>query len=286
MQEQNAPFIDVEKVIASKNTWLAKLLPSFIVRYLKKIIHEDEINRFIRESANLKNHDFVEATYKEMGAKIEVKGLENIPLTGGCIVAANHPLGGLDGIGLMYAVGKRRKDIRFFVNDILLHLQNFGELFVGVNKHGKNAKENLRLMDEIFASDNCVLFFPAGLVSRRQNGIVKDLEWQKSFITKAIKYRKPIVPAYINGKNSDFFYSLAHWRKKLGVKANIEMLYLADEMYRQRNQTIEFIFGKPILPEQLTNDKTHLEWAQILKEYVYQLKNDNFAPFPPQLNSD
>lgn len=282
MQEQKAPFIDVEKVIASKNPTLAKLLPGFVLRYLKRIIHEDEINRFIHASANLRNLDFAEATVKEMGAYLEASGLDNIPTTGGCIIAANHPIGSLDGVGLMTIVGKRRKDIRFFVNDILQHLQNFGELFVGVNKHGKNAKENLRLMDEVFASDYCVLFFPAGLVSRRQNGEIRDLEWQKSFISKAIRYNKPIIPTYIDGQNSNFFYSLAYWRKKLGIKANIEMLYLADEMYLQKNKTIKFIFGQPIQPEQFTKEKSHAEWAQILKEHIYNLKKDNFAVFPPR----
>ena len=205
MQEQKAPFIDVEKVIASKNPTLAKLLPGFVLRYLKRIIHEDEINRFIYASANLRNLDFAEATVKEMGVNLEASGLDNVPTTGGCIIAANHPIGSLDGVGLMTIVGKRRKDIRFFVNDILQHLQNFGELFVGVNKHGKNAKENLRLMDEVFASDYCVLFFPAGLVSRRQNGEIRDLEWQKSFISKAIRYNKPIIPTYIDVKILIFF---------------------------------------------------------------------------------
>jgi putative hemolysin len=257
-------------------------LPGFVLRYLKRIIHEDEINRFIQESAELKNLDFAEATVKEMGVKLEASGLDNIPTTGGCIIAANHPIGSLDGVGLMTIVGKRRKDIRFFVNDILQHLQNFGELFVGVNKHGKNAKENLRIMDDVFASDYCVLFFPAGLVSRRQNGEIRDLEWQKSFISKSIRYNKMIIPTYIDGQNSDFFYNLAYWRKKLGIKANIEMLYLADEMYLQKNKTIKFIFGQPIHPEQFTKEKSHAEWAQILKEHVYNLKKDNFAVFPPR----
>ena len=279
MEEANAPFIDVEKIIESKNTTMAKLLPNFILNYLKRIIHEDEINAFIRTNGHLKNHEFVEAVFKEMGARINVKGIENIPLTGGCIIAANHPLGGLDGIGLMKAVGERRKDIRFFVNDILLNLQNFGELFVGVNKHGKNAKENLRLMDEVFASDNCVLFFPAGLVSRRQDGLIRDLEWQKSFINKAISYNKPIIPAYIGGQNSNFFYNLANWRKRLGIKGNIEMLYLADEMYNQKNQTIDVIFGEPIQPNHFTKNINLAEWAQKLKEHVYNLEKDNFAKF-------
>ncbi len=273
------PFIDVRKVIADKNKTLAQALPNFIINYLKRIVHEDEINKFIENNGHLRNNNFVEACFAEMGARITFKGLENVPATGGCIIAANHPLGGLDALGLMKVVGQKRPDMRFFVNDILLNLQGFGELFVGVNKHGKNPKENLRLMDEVFASDNCVLFFPAGLVSRRQNGVVRDLEWQKSFITKAISYQKPIIPTFIGGENSHFFYNLANIRKKLGINANIEMLYLADEMYRQRNQTLNYVFGEPLSKERFTRDKNHLEWAQEVKEYVYRLAEVSEARF-------
>ena len=273
------PFIDVRKILNDKNKTLAQVLPNFVVNYLKRIVHEDEVNAFIEKNGHLRNHDFVNACFEEMGAKVTFTGLENIPTTGGCIVAANHPLGGLDAIGLMKIIGQKRPDIRFFVNDILLNLQGFGELFVGVNKHGKNPKENLRLMDEVFASDNCVLFFPAGLVSRRNNGIVRDLEWQKSFVTKAISYKKPIIPTFIGGENSHFFYNLANFRKKFNIKANLEMLYLADEMYRQRNQTINYVFGETLESQRFTREHNHLEWAQLLKDYIYRLSEDSGAKF-------
>ncbi|MBL7815258.1 MAG: 1-acyl-sn-glycerol-3-phosphate acyltransferase [Saprospiraceae bacterium] len=273
------PFIDVRKILEDKNKAAAKVLPNFVINYLKRIVHEDEINAFIEKNGHLRNHDFVHACFEEMGAKVTFTGLENVPTTGGCIIAANHPLGGLDAIGLMKIVGQRRPDIRFFVNDILLNLQGFGELFVGVNKHGKNPKENLRLMDEVFASDMCVLFFPAGLVSRRKNGVIRDLAWQKSFITKAIRYDKPIIPTFIGGQNSSFFYSLANFRKKVGIKTNIEMLYLADEMYKQRNQTINYVFGDPLSKNHFTKDKNHWEWAQEVREYVYGLAEDSEVRF-------
>ena len=276
---KQTPFIDVKKILEDKNKAVAKMLPDFIVNYLKRIVHEDEINHFIELNGHLKDHDFVTACFAEMGAKVTYTGLDNIPKTGGCIIAANHPLGGLDAIGLMHIVGKQRPDIRFFVNDILLNLQNFGELFVGVNKHGKNPKENLRMMDEVFASDNCVLFFPAGLVSRRQRGVIRDLEWQKSFVTKAVRYNKPIVPTFIGGENSHFFYNLANWRKRLNIKTNLEMLFLADEMYRQRNQTINYVFGEPLSTNRFTREHNHLEWAQLLKDYVYRLAEDSDAKF-------
>lgn len=271
MEEISDKFIDIDKVLRSKNPALANVLPGFLLNYLKRIIHQEDINTFISTHKHLRNHEFVAAVMQEMGVKVKVSGLENIPLEGGCIVAANHPLGGLDGVGLMNVVGQRRPDIRFFVNDILLNLVNFGELFVGVNKHGSNPRENLRQMEEIFASDQCILFFPAGLVSRRQEGKILDLEWQKSFIAKAVKYNKPIIPTYIKGQNSNFFYSLANWRKRLGIKANIEMLYLADEMYKQKNQTLEFTFGPALPAAHFGKEKSQAEWAQYLKDLVYQM---------------
>lgn len=266
-------FFDLEKVIFEKNPTLSKWLPGPILGWLKRLVHENEVNIFIEKNGHLRDHEFVQAVLDEVGVKIEVRGLEHIPLTGGVIVAANHPLGGLDGVGLMKAVGQRRPDIRFIVNDILMAMTGFGSLFVGVNKHGANSRDGLRLMDETFASENCTLFFPAGLVSRRQNGVIRDLDWHKSFISKAVQHRRPVVPCFISGRNSDWFYNLYSWRKKLGVKANIEMAWLVDEIYRQRNQTIRFQFGPAILPDHFTKEKTHAEWAAWLKENVYRLND-------------
>jgi putative hemolysin len=265
-------FIDLKKLIESKNPTLAKWLPSPILNWIRKIIHEKDANRFIAQNGHLRNLEFVAAVMEELQITIRVTGLENIPTSGGCIVAANHPLGGVDGVALMQAVGSKRADIRFFVNDLLLYMTGFGELFVGVNKHGTNPREALKLMDSIFGSDKCILFFPAGLVSRRQNGIIRDLDWQKSFIAKAVQHQKPIVPTFIGGKNSDFFYNLANWRKKLGIKANLEMFFLVQEMYKQKGNTIDFHFGKPIEPTVFTKEKTTTEWAAWLKSEIYSME--------------
>ena len=160
------------------------------------------------------------------------------------------------------------------VNDILKKLENFQSLFVAVNKVGSNTKSALKLIDEIYAGDEAVLIFPAGLVSRKQAGVIKDLEWKKSFITKSIENKKDVVPVFIDGKNSDFFYNLASVRKFLGIKTNIEMLYLPDEMVNQKGKEIEINFGKPIPHTVFDNSKTHYEWARLVKEYVYTIKSD------------
>jgi putative hemolysin len=256
------------------------------LRYIKRVIHEDELNDAISRNKNRFEHDFVDAAMEEFGVHIKVVGEENIPESGGVIIAANHPLGALDGIAFMKVVGKRRKDIRFLVNDLLMALKNFGPLFVPVNKHGRNSQDYVERIEKVYADDDCVLIFPAGLVSRRQKGgIIEDLEWKRSFINKAVHYKKNIVPVYIEGRNSNFFYNLAYWRKKLGIKANIEMFYLVDEMYQQKGKTLTFTFGKPISWQVFTSEQKDEYWAEKVKRHVYALKTgDKTKMLPTILN--
>ncbi|WP_092175053.1 1-acyl-sn-glycerol-3-phosphate acyltransferase [Cyclobacterium xiamenense] len=267
-------FIDIRQVIATKNPGLLKWLPGFVLGYIKRIVHEEEVNTIMARHGDRKELDFVDALIEEFGVYVEVGGAENIPLDRSVIVASNHPLGGLDGIVLMHVLGKYRKDLRFLVNDLLLNIPHFGELFVPVNKHGSSGKRGAELIEETYASDNAILVFPAGLVSRKQEQGIMDLEWKKSFINKARKYKKDVVPVYMEGRNSSFFYNLANLRKKIGVKANIEMFYLADEMFGQKNKKIVVHIGKPISYKYFDDSKTDKYWAEEVKKIVYNIVQD------------
>lgn len=279
-------IIDIEKIIASKNPTLLKFLPDFLLKYIKKKIHQDELNNAIYRYRNLYELDFVDGALEEFGATISVTGEKNIPSEGGIIMVANHPLGGLDGIAFMKATGRYRKDIRFFVNDLLLTLKNFGNIFIPVNKLGRNPATYTQKFEEIYSSSCCLLLFPAGLVSRKQNDKqILDLTWHKSFVTKALKYKKNIIPVYIGGRNSNFFYNLAYWRKKIGIKANLEMFYLVDEMYKQKGKTITFIFGAPIAWQTFAEDKPAEYWAERVKQHVYALKTGDKSKMLPTLTS-
>lgn len=264
-------FIDVERVIASKNEKVLRWLPRFIIHYLKRIIHQDFINSFIDRNKAKSGLDFVEAILKEFGVEVTWEGEEHLLKNYRSMIAANHPLGGMDGIALMHVAGKFRKDIQFPVNDLLMNIPNLKELFVPINKHGSNM-ENARIIDQSFASDVMMLFFPAGLVSRKQKGVIKDLEWKKTFIRKARTYKRDIIPTYINGKNSNWFYGLANWRKRLGISVNLEMLYLADEMVKQKGKKIHIKFGPAIPYQNFNKGRSDMEWASIVKEKVYQLQ--------------
>ncbi len=280
-------LIDVEKAIAGKNPKLLKFLPAFLLKYIIRTVHQEELNEAVERNKNRFGHDFVDAAMEEFKVTIVIKGDENIPKSGGVIMTANHPLGGLDGIAFMDVVGEYRKDIKFFVNDLLMAFKNLSPILIPVNKHGRNSTEYSKKFEEIYASDNCLLLFPAGLVSRKQKGgKIEDLIWKKSFISKAIQYKKNVVPVHIDGTNSAFFYNLAYWRKRIGIKANIEMFYLVDEMYKQRGKTLTFTFGEAISWEIFTKDKPVEYWSERVKQHVYALKTGDTSKMLPTVKND
>lgn len=265
--------IDIKNVIHSKNPALSKAIPGFVINYIKKIVHQDELNVFLGKWGHLKDTELIAAGLMHFEIKYRVFGSENIPESGRYIFVSNHPLGGLDGLVFINELSKHFKEIKFPVNDILTNIKNLSGIFLAINKHGPQAKEVARRIEEAYASDCQILYFPAGLCSRKKGNIIKDLQWQKSFITKSVQHKRDIVPAFFSGRNSDFFYNLANIRKLLGVKANIEMLYLADEMFRQKDKAINLVFGKKISWETFDKTKTYLEWAEWVKSKSYGLES-------------
>ncbi len=264
--------IDVREVLLAKNPSLGKVVPSFLINYLKRVIHQDEINGFLAESGHLHDFELVEAALKFFETSYKVYGSENIPRSGRFIFVSNHPLGGLDGLVFIHELSKYFSDIRFPVNDILINLRNLSGIFLPVNKHGGQSREAANLLEETYASDSQILYFPAGLCSRKRKGRICDLTWHKSFITKAIKHKRDIVPVFFSGRNSNFFYNLANLRSFLGIKANIEMLYLPDEMFRQRGHEISMVFGSPVSHETFDKSRSPGEWAEWVKTLTYDLK--------------
>lgn len=266
-----AKQVDVKAVFHSKNPRLARLIPGFVFRYLKKVVHEDDVNSFLSAHGQKLDIDFIHAAIEDFNVSITTEGEENIPEKGRLIFAANHPLGGFDGIVLMKIISSHFDSFRFLVNDILMNISNIRGLFIPINKHGSLAFESARQIDETFRSDTQLLTFPSGLVSRKIKGRIMDLPWQKSFIVKAVKFQRDVIPVHFSGRNSNFFYNLSNLRAKLGIKANIEMLYLADETYKHKNEKLTVKFGKPIPWQTFDRSKKPMEWAEWVKEKVYAL---------------
>jgi putative hemolysin len=265
--------IDVKNVLHSKNPALSKAIPGFVINYLKRIVHQDELNEFLGKWGHLRDSELITAGLEHFEIKFRVSGSENIPKSGRFIFVSNHPLGGLDGLVFIHELSKHFHDIKFPVNDILTNIKNLSGIFIPVNKHGAQAKDAALMIEEAYSLDSQILYFPAGLCSRKKRGVIKDLQWHKSFITKSIQHKRDIVPAFFSGRNSNFFYNLANFRKLLGLKANIEMLYLADEMFKQKDKEIRLVFGKPIPWETFDKTKSALEWADWVKSKTYDLES-------------
>jgi putative hemolysin len=275
-------LIDVKKVFMEKNPKLGGMLPAFVFRYIENLIHQQECNDILIKSKGMRGIEFARMVVEDVGVAVKTFGKENILPTGNIIVASNHPLGGIDGMALISEFGKIRRDFKFIVNDILLKIKPLEDVFVGVNKHGSNPRKGLETIEKLYASDEAVLVYPAGLVSRKQKGIIMDLPWQKSYLNKALKYKSPVVPTFIEGKNTERFYNIANLRKIFGIKANLEMMFLPDELFKQKGKAINIIFGKPIDPVILKKMGNPAFVAEAMKHFVYTLPANpegNFEPF-------
>lgn len=267
--------IDIDKVIDSKAGSKAKFVPRFVRNWLKRIAHQDEINEFLESTGDTQGVPWLDAVMEFLDDKVEVEGLENLPDDADgkhFTFVSNHPLGGPDGIAIGQMLGHRYDGrIRYLVNDLLMNLHGLAPLCVPVNITGKQSRDLPRLIDATFASDNHVIMFPARLCSRRENGIIHDLPWNKAFITKSIETHRDVVPIYFEGRNSDRFYRLASLGKRLGLKVNIAMLYLADETFLNRHKTFKIKIGKPIPWQTFDRSKRPAEWALWVEDIVYAL---------------
>jgi putative hemolysin len=270
-KEELAQKIDIKAIFKEKNPRLAPWIPGFVYAYLNRILHVDYINYFLGKHGKKYGVDFAAASIEEFNIKKEISGFERIPDRDNLLFASNHPLGGFDGMLLITILGNKFPNIKVLVNDILTNIKNMDEVFVPINKHGKQSTEAVRRIDEIFKTGVPVLTFPSGLVSRRHKGVIRDPEWKKNFISKAIQHERDIIPIHVSGRCTNFFYRLANLRKFLGIKANLEMFYLPDETYRHRNENIKVIFGHPIPWKTFDKSMNHRDWAKKVQDFIYEL---------------
>lgn len=250
-------------------------IPGPVVRMLEKVIRQEELNGILSRTFPAEGSAFARAALNDLNVTVTTSGLDSLSPDKRYIFASNHPLGGLDGVALVDVLGSKFGDdnIRFLVNDILLNIKPLAPVFLPINKYGSQGREAARRINETYASDKQILIFPAGLVSRRHpDGEIRDLKWQKAFVAKALEYGRDIVPVRFIGKNSGRFYSTALWRKRLGMKFNIEQILLPAELCGARGAHFHIIFGQPIPCEKIRSygDRPELI-AEAVKRIVYSL---------------
>ena len=275
MSEAIEKTIDIDRILKGKMGAKAKFVPGFVVSWLKKLVHEDEVNKFLWESRHLSGTEWLTECVKYLKMDIEIVGVENLPdKNDGKLYTfvSNHPLGGQDGVALGSIIGQHYDgNFRYLVNDLLLNLPGLKPVSIGINKTGKQGRNFPAMVEEGFQSDNHIIMFPAGLCSRKINGQIRDIPWKKTFISKSVEHHRDVVPIHFDGRNSDKFYLIAHLCKVFRLKVNLAMLFLVDEMFKNKHQTFHVKIGKPIPWQTFDKSKTPIEWAQYVQNIVYQL---------------
>ena len=275
MQTITEKTVDIEKVLRSKMGDKARWIPRFAVKWLKHIAHEDQVNEFLWQARDLKGTPWLVACLNYLGVKIEVEGMDNLPKKDDkrlYTFVSNHPLGGIDGVALGSVLGRQYDDrFRYLVNDLLMNLPGLAPLCIPINKTGHQSRNFPAMVEAGFKGDTHILMFPAGLCSRKRNGVIRDLDWKKTFITKSVETQRDVVPIHFEGHNSNFFYRLSNISDRYVKKVNIAMLFLVDEMFKNTGNTFRIRIGKPIPWQTFDKSKSPMEWAQYVKDLVYHI---------------
>ncbi len=267
--------IDIEKILKGKMGPKAKWVPGPLINWLRHIVHEDFINTFLWRARDLRGSDWLEDCLDYLGVTIELEGEENLPAKDDpkrYTFVSNHPLGGIDGVAVGKVIGRHYDDnFRYLVNDLLMNLPGLAPLCIPINTTSKRSRSFTEVIEAGFRSDHHILMFPAGLCSRRRDGVIRDLPWRKTFIVKSVETQRDVVPIYFEGHNSNFFYRLSNISDRFVKKVNIAMLFLPDEMYKNQGQTFHIKIGKPIPWQTFDQSKSPMEWAKIVQDKVYSL---------------
>ncbi|MCM1225554.1 MAG: 1-acyl-sn-glycerol-3-phosphate acyltransferase, partial [Lachnospiraceae bacterium] len=267
--------INIGNALRSKLGDKARFVPRFAVRWLERAVHTDELNDMLRRFYPLTGADFCKAVMQDMDIELRVANPQSLPPRDDSrvIFVCNHPLGGLDGITLISLLSDiYGGGVKFVVNDLLMAVQPLQDVFLPINKHGKQSRKNAQDLAAAMNGDSPVLVFPAGLVSRLgADGKIRDLNWRKMFVVKAMQYHRDVVPLFFSGENSSGFYSMAKWRARLKIPFNIEMVRLPSEMLKARGGKFSLAVGDRIPWQSLAQEPAY-KMASIIKEKTYLLK--------------
>lgn len=266
--------IDVDKVLRERLPRHYRYIPRFVVRWLERTICQDQLNAILVKMADKDSVDAATAALDEMRITFNATGLDHLPEDGRYMFVSNHPLGGLDGLVLISLLGNHYgHKIKFLVNDLLMAVEPLRGVFLPVNKYGSQSRAAAAGIEQALKSDCQFITFPAGLCSRMQpDGSIADLPWQKAAVVHAVNYQRDIVPIFFNAQNSRFFYRFAKWRKRLGIKFNIELIFLPREMVKKCGDTLQVVIGEPIPWTALDASRPKQEAAR-LRDIVINMAN-------------
>jgi len=270
-EEKTIIEIDMDAIVRSRVGKNGRFIPQCLINWLKRLVHQEFINNYLRQGRE--GVDFCRGVLEYLKVTVTVEGRENLPADGRWYTfVSNHPLGAIDGVTLGWVLGEQYDGkIKYLVNDLLMNLKGLAPLCVPINKIGHQARNFPAMVESAFAGQNHVIMFPAGLCSRRQDdGTIHDLPWSKTFVTKSVQHEHDIVPIHFIGHNSNRFYNVARWCKRLHLP-NFAMALLPDEMYRSQGGAYTVKIGKPIPWQTFDKSRTPAQWGKWVQEKVYEI---------------
>lgn len=266
-------MISLEAVIEQQYPGLQQrkpLIGKTLLQFLRYICHESEFKQFAQTYPHVEGFDFVEQVldYFDFTFRLKDNQRVRIPAQGRVVIIANHPIGSLDGLALLKMVGEIRRDVKAVANEILYALEPLRSLLLPVDNMGRRSgKEQLRAIRNHLNNEGAIIIFPAGEVSRVGPKGIRDGRWSNGFLRFANATNSPILPVFVDGRNSVFFYALS-----LLVKP-ISTLWLIREMFKQAKNHVDINVGQIITPEQYQGlDITPKAQAKLFKNHVYRLR--------------
>lgn len=265
--------INIKDIVKSKAPSFFSKYPKFITTpalgLLNSILHTKEMNQIIENQKGAKNLQAIEKLFDFLNFRyiLSEEDKAKIPSEGRLIVVSNHPLGGLDGIALLHAVSQVRPDVKIVVNDLLLKLDPIRDMFLAYDVYSMGTqKANITSIEQTILNEYAVIFFPAAKVSRLTLHGIKDKVWNKGAVRFANKFNAPILPIYVAGKNSFFFYFASFIYDKLG------MFLLPGEMLRKKNSSLSFEVGNLIPSQSITKFSNNPKiQTELLQKHLYQI---------------
>lgn len=266
--------IDLNEIFDQKAKNFLSSKPIFVrnlfFALLKKILYIDKINSIIEKNAHLDTKHFIMELFDELNFSflISDKDLQKIPSEGKVICVANHPVGSLDSLVLLKAFLDVRNDVKIIANDVIAHLDFLNDFLLPIDLYKKSLqRDNISSINKAFEDEKAVIVFPAAEVSRLKWYRVKDSKWRNGAIHYAQKFKSPVLPVYIDAKNSPFFYFVSLLSKKLS------MLLLVHELFNKKSKTIRIIIGDLIPAKTFSSQNLNINYqTKLLKKHVYQLK--------------
>ena len=245
-----ASRFDVKAAFTERNPALARKLPPGTFALLRAVLHEALVNSALRRYGALGPLEFCRAVLSRLAIRVQVENAEQLGRVSAPVVCANHPTGAVEGLVLMQTLLTACGDVAVPANELLATIPSLSAVIVPIDRYRGN-RQALAAYRAAFASRSPVLVFPAGRTARLRGGRLREYPWNKSFVTYARRYERPVVPVWVSGCNSPWFYFIHRARKALGIRLNLEMLLLVDELLRRRGDLVTVRFGAPRPPSEL-----------------------------------